>query len=113
MFSYEEIIDISKKYRFKLDYNTKQYSVVNTDTGEKLTDSEETNKIKGLLYAPKNMSEEQKSQLLVDEFKKLQESLIQIGLKGTFTFTMADALRPNPTVLFLRNAIPSFDPYIR
>lgn len=123
MFSYEEMIDISKKYRFKLDYNTKQYSVINTDTGEKLTDSEETNKIKGLLYAhqtmmshkqalPVNISEEQKTQLLIDEFKKLQESLVQIGLNGKYEKRIDYMIKPI-TERFLNNAIPRFDPYER
>ena len=127
MFSYEEMIDISKKYRFKLDFNTKQFHVINTSTGEKLTDSEETNKIKGLLYAhqtmmfykndlPKSMSEEQKTQLLIDEFKKLQESLVQIGLNGEYTIEnllKSGLIGYNPTQKFLSNAIPSFNPYTR
>lgn len=127
MFSYEEMIDISKKYRFKLDFNTKQFSLINTSTGEKLTDSEETNKIKGLLYAhqammfyknglPKSMSEEEKKHLLIDEFKKLQESLVQIGLNGEYTIenTLKSGLIGyNPTEKFLSNAIPSFNPYTR
>lgn len=127
MFSYEEMIDISKKYRFKLDFNTNQFSVIDSSTKEKLSDSEETNKIKGLLYAKeivsqyamgvsKNKSQEQREQIEREEFEKLQKELIQIGLKGEYT--MGNMFKSglqgySPTESFLSNCAILYSPHRR
>ena len=127
MFSYEEMIDISKKYRFKLDFNTKQFSVIDNSTKEKLSDSEETNRIKGLLYAKeiiaqyvmavsKNKSQEQREQIGREEFEKLQKDLIQIGLKGEYTMRnmVKSGLQGySPTEMFLSHCAVLYSPYRR
>lgn len=99
MLSYDEIMDISKNYRYKYDSNTKNYTLINSVTKQPVQNSAETPKIQAALAAYQTLNSEkqlnsasvpqnpdERVQWEKDKLQELQVFLTSVSQKGTFTF---------------------------
>ena len=99
MLSYDEVMDICKNYRYKFDYDSKSYTLINSKTKETQQPSLETDKIKAALAAFKvlnahynhypsvsKLSENEQIEWKRKELDKLQKELSGIALKGNYIY---------------------------